>query len=314
VKTINLKELRNALSCWQDDYDCDDDKEQYDMFGAAIDAVSRLEAAELEIEGLKRFQELNLKIKQAMHERFTRAERERDELRAEQAEHDEQIARMESKFSLAKRALDSKTARCEKAEAELRRRDPAAGGVSCQHKWMNSQGRTASGWLCEKCGDYERPIDAQPAVLPHEGVSKSLRDWDWSGVSIGKKAVICAAIDALGARPAVLPPAMTYAEALKVCDWKNDQASIWVEGANWMRQQCLELGAQQQKVVEFPKPHAHLIWIQAGRGPDDYWDDVEVSRSPQDRCCDGSDRYAVYSEFEVKDMLDAAGVKWEVKT
>jgi predicted nucleic acid-binding Zn-ribbon protein len=63
----------------------------------------------------------------ALHERADKAERERDELRAEQAEHDEQIARMESKFSLAKRALDSKTARCEKAEAELRRRDSAAG-------------------------------------------------------------------------------------------------------------------------------------------------------------------------------------------
>lgn len=60
-------------------------------------------------------------------ERLESAERERDELRAEQAEHDEQIARMEGKFSLAKRALDSKTARCEKAEAELRRRDAAAG-------------------------------------------------------------------------------------------------------------------------------------------------------------------------------------------
>lgn len=49
MSTENLKELRNALSCWQDDYDRDDDKEQYDMFGAAIDAVSRLEAAEKEI-------------------------------------------------------------------------------------------------------------------------------------------------------------------------------------------------------------------------------------------------------------------------
>jgi len=161
----------------------------------------------------------------------------------------------------------------------------AAGGVSCQHKWMNSQGRTASGWLCEKCGDYERPIDAQPAVLPHEGVSKALRDCDWSGVSIGKKAVICAAIDALGARPAVLPPAMTYAEALKVCDWKNDQASIWVEGANWMRQQCLELGAQQQKVVELPEPVK--------------WPEIP---------------FKYFSEEQVFSMLDAAGVKWEVKT
>lgn len=60
-------------------------------------------------------------------ERLESAERERDELRAEQAEHDEQIARMEGKFSLAKRALDSKTERCDKAEAEIARRDADAG-------------------------------------------------------------------------------------------------------------------------------------------------------------------------------------------
>lgn len=71
--------------------------------------------------------ELERKTCRSLIEWLEAAERERDELRAEQAEHDEQIARMESKFSLAKRALDSKTARCEKAEAELRRRDAAAG-------------------------------------------------------------------------------------------------------------------------------------------------------------------------------------------
>lgn len=61
-------------------------------------------------------------------------------------------------------------------------------------------------------------------------------------------------------------------------------------------------------VVELPDPHAHLIWIQAGYAPDDYWDDVEVSRSEKDRCCDGSERYPVYSEFEVAEMLKSAGI------
>lgn len=61
-------------------------------------------------------------------------------------------------------------------------------------------------------------------------------------------------------------------------------------------------------VVELPEPHAHLIWIQAGHAPDDYWDDVEVSRSEKDKCCDGSDRYAVYAEHEVAEMLAAAGI------
>jgi len=61
-------------------------------------------------------------------------------------------------------------------------------------------------------------------------------------------------------------------------------------------------------VVELPEPHAHLIWIQAGRGPDDYWDDVEVSRSKEDKCCDGSGRYRVYSEFEVSEAIRRAGI------
>ncbi len=61
--------------------------------------------------------------------------------------------------------------------------------------------------------------------------------------------------------------------------------------------------------VKLPKPHAHLIWIQAGRGPDDYWDDVAVSHSLKDRCCDGSERYPVYSIFEIQDACAAAGIK-----
>ncbi|WP_227740658.1 hypothetical protein [Hafnia alvei] len=61
--------------------------------------------------------------------------------------------------------------------------------------------------------------------------------------------------------------------------------------------------------VELPEPHAHLIWVQAGNAPDDYWDDVKISRSEQDKCCDGSERYPVYARHEVVSMLDYAGIK-----
>ena len=63
--------------------------------------------------------------------------------------------------------------------------------------------------------------------------------------------------------------------------------------------------------VKMPKPHAHLIWIQAGHAPDDYWDDVAVSHSEKDRCCDGSERYPVYARWEIEEMLTAAGIKVE---
>lgn len=81
-----------------------------------------------------------------------------------------------------------------------------------------------------------------------------------------------------------------------------------------------ELDAARQRIAELesrtlklPKPHAHLIWIQAGHAPDDYWDDVAVSHSEKDRCCDGSERYPVYARWEIEEMLSAAGIKWEAE-
>ena len=65
--------------------------------------------------------------------------------------------------------------------------------------------------------------------------------------------------------------------------------------------------------VKLPKPRAHLIWIQAGHAPDDYWDDVAVSHSEKDRCCDGSERYPVYARWEIEEMLAAAGIKVEAE-
>lgn len=70
-------------------------------------------------------------------------------------------------------------------------------------------------------------------------------------------------------------------------------------------------GESRTVTVKLPKPHAHLIWIQAVHAPDDYWDDVAVSHSEKDRCCDGSERYPVYARWEIEEMLTAAGIKWE---
>ncbi|WP_071580370.1 ead/Ea22-like family protein [Enterobacter sp. FB] len=64
----------------------------------------------------------------------------------------------------------------------------------------------------------------------------------------------------------------------------------------------------EAREVKLPNPHAHLIWIQAGHAPDDYWDDVAVSHSENDKCCDGSNRYPVYALWEIKEALSAIGI------
>ena len=66
--------------------------------------------------------------------------------------------------------------------------------------------------------------------------------------------------------------------------------------------------------IELPEPNAHLIWIQAGYAPDDYWDDVEVSRSKEDNCCDGSDRYEVYAKWQLEEVFTSHGIRIKGKT
>ncbi|MEG6059281.1 ead/Ea22-like family protein [Enterobacter roggenkampii] len=106
--------------------------------------------------------------------------------------------------------------------------------------------------------------------------------------------------------------------------WGFSRQSIWREedakhiaAANPATVLALldELEAKDKRIAELearevklPNPHAHLIWIQAGHAPDDYWDDVAVSHSEKDKCCDGSDRYPVYALWEIKEALSAIGI------
>ncbi|MEX5479101.1 ead/Ea22-like family protein [Klebsiella pneumoniae] len=87
-----------------------------------------------------------------------------------------------------------------------------------------------------------------------------------------------------------------------ICELFDDNTAL--------RQRIAELESRTV-TVKMPKPHAHLIWIQAGHAPDDYWDDVAVSHSEKDLCCDGSERYPVYARWEIEEMLAAAGIKVE---
>lgn len=87
-------------------------------------------------------------------------------------------------------------------------------------------------------------------------------------------------------------------------------AFMWWHGWSTKPAEGLE---SRTVTVKLPKPHAHLIWIQAGHAPDDYWDAVAVSHSEKDRCCDGSERYPVYAHWEIEEALTTAGIKLEVE-
>lgn len=44
-------------------------------------------------------------------------------------------------------------------------------GQGCLHHWISSEGRTASGWLCSKCGDYDGPPSASAPDALREAVN-----------------------------------------------------------------------------------------------------------------------------------------------
>ena len=108
-------------------------------------------------------------------------------------------------------------------------------------------------------------------------------------------------------------------KAQRANGYLREQSAEWERKAISNFQECAKMSERiyllesRTVTVKLPKPHAHLIWIQAGHAPDDYWDDVAASHSERDRCCDGSERYPVYARWEIEEMLAAAGIKWEAE-
>lgn len=90
--------------------------------------------------------------------------------------------------------------------------------------------------------------------------------------------------------------------------WIKDVEATMITATDRAEAAEKRIAELETREVKLPNPHAHLIWIQAGHAPDDYWDDVAVSHSEKDKCCDGSDRYPVYTLWEIKEALSAIGI------
>lgn len=115
-----------------------------------------------------------------------------------------------------------------------------------------------------------------------------------------------ALLDELEASEKLNAELMEKQRLIDICQGQGLEHRIAAEKrAEAAEKRIAELEARE---VKLPNPHAHLIWIQAGHAPDDYWDDVAVSHSEKDKCCDGSDRYPVYALWEIKEALSAIGI------
>ena len=126
----------------------------------------------------------------------------------------------------------------------------------------------------------------------------SLNAYDYTGIQLAWEAYQAGGVELV--------------EALEKAQAKNALVAGGIEASTKLHERIAELESRTV-TVKLPEPHAHLIWIQAGHAPDDHWDDVAVSHSEKDRCCDGSERYPVYARWEIEEMLAAAGIKVEAE-
>ncbi|HIF7241883.1 TPA: ead/Ea22-like family protein [Klebsiella pneumoniae] len=196
---------------------------------------------------------------------------------------------------------------------ELAQSLKAAAEKATQGRWEYYPGNTSIEYNVDSMDEDQGSI----VYVDSGDFTQAQTDRNGEFIALANPANILALVEALEKAQQVdeelcklLPPGVEYMDP-------PDGGDVTpLEGVRRMvadyRQRIAELESRTV-TVKMPKPHAHLIWIQAGHAPDDYWDDVAVSHSEKDRCCDGSERYPVYARWEIEGMLTAAGIKVEAE-
>ena len=187
---------------------------------------------------------------------------------------------------------------------ELAQSLKAAAEKATQGRWEYYPGNTSIEYNVDSMDEDQGSI----VYVDSGDFTQAQTDRNGEFIALANPANILALVEAL-------EKAQTKAD---VYDMLRDDYGLREKGVgladfvDWQAKCIAELESRTV-TVKLPKPHAHLIWIQAGHAPDDYWDDVAVSHSEKDRCCDGSERYPVYARWEIEEMLAAAGIKVEVE-
>ena len=62
--------------------------------------------------------------------------------------------------------------------------------------------------------------------------------------------------------------------------------------------------------IELPDQACLATWHYAGCGPDDYYEDIEISRKPsEDKSVDGTEPFPLLTKWEVEQVIESAGLK-----
>ena len=62
--------------------------------------------------------------------------------------------------------------------------------------------------------------------------------------------------------------------------------------------------------IKLPNQACLAAWHYAGCGPDDYYEDIEISRKPsKDKSVDGTEPFPLLTKWEVEQAIEQAGLK-----
>ena len=62
--------------------------------------------------------------------------------------------------------------------------------------------------------------------------------------------------------------------------------------------------------IELPSHACLATWHYAGSGPDDYYEDIDISKKPsEDRSVDGTEPFPLLTKWEVEQAIEQAGLK-----
>ncbi|MDK2553070.1 hypothetical protein QL288_01180 [Citrobacter youngae] len=62
--------------------------------------------------------------------------------------------------------------------------------------------------------------------------------------------------------------------------------------------------------IKLPNQACLATWHYSGCGPDDYYEDIEISRKPsEDKSVDGTDPFPLLTKWEVEQAIESAGLK-----
>lgn len=95
-------------------------------------------------------------------------------------------------------------------------------------------------------------------------------------------------------------------EAWFKSDYHPDKSGPYLKDALFLAWQASRAAVE----IKLPNQACLATWHYAGCGPDDYYEDIEISRKPsEDKSVDGTEPFPLLTKWEVEQAIESAGLK-----